>query len=209
MSFRTTIILVVILALVAGIAVVYSRKAPSGSSSQPSYWFYQVNSDDIKTINIQLKDKGMTFVEDKDGDWHFGDTSGPAVSTQRWGGITLLLSGPQYKRELLKSPSTLTPYGLDQPQVIINVGLADKRQFQLKIGDKTPDGGSVYAQLGGVESVYLVDSSWGDVLAKLVTTPPYIETPTPVGGAPSGSPTAVPSANQTPAPKPSQSPSAG
>ena len=186
MNFRTTIALVVILALVIGIGVVYTRNRSNAPPTQVSTrrdFFYLVADSDIKTVNVNFRDKAQKFVQDASGTWHFNDATGAKVNLDRWGGVTLLLSGPQYKRVISEKATDLGRYGLEKPPIVIDVGLKDLGNVNIRVGDKTPDGASNYAMFQTREGIYLVDSSWGDVISRLVTEPPFI-TPTPVPSTP-------------------------
>ena len=177
-------------------------------------FFYIVDDDDINLINVTHLGESGLWVVDSERGWHFDTPEGEPVHLDRWGGVTLLLSGPQYKRVISDRATDLARYGLEDPPTIIKVGLQDIGEVRIRVGDKTPDGDSNYVQYHTDESIYLVDSTWGDVMARLVTEPPYIPTPTPEptetpeggeeasGGAEDGSSS---SSEGTPAPSPAPS----
>ena len=181
MNYRLTIALVILLALVIGITFVIV----SGGDDDPDrvrvprLFFYQVDDDDIVKVVINYGGEELTFVADDERRWHFDTPAGEDVNIERWGGVTLLLSGPQYNRQLTTGAADLSRYGLDSPQTVITVGLKGIGDVNIRLGDKTPRGNNHYAQFQDLEPIYLVDSSWGDVIARLVTEPPHIPTPTP------------------------------
>lgn len=173
MSLRTTLILILIAAVIGG--VVYFNPLQRGGTGEPNLpWFYNVSDKDIIGIDIDHQGRNFSYVRDSNRKWYFRRPENIPVDTQRFGGITLLLSGPQARRELvsqnIKDPEQ---YGLLNPTTKIDVSLTGDRLITLRLGDKTPDGGAHYAQIGDVNDLYLVDSSWGDVISRLVTEPPY------------------------------------
>lgn len=193
MSYRTTIALIIILALVIGIGVVYTNNRSSEMPDKvklPREWFYQVDDDAIEKVIVNFQGQGTAYVNDSQGKWHFDTVDGELVDMARWGGVTLLLSGPQYRRIIAETATDLGRYGLENPSLIITAGLENLGDVEIRVGDRTPDGISHYAQYIPPSSledagpppgaIYLVDSHWGDQFSRLVTEPPRI-TPTPEG----------------------------
>ena len=190
MNVRLSIILLFVLALVGGYFYFIELRKP-GETKTPPLWFYNTDDSNFNLISVTYQGKNVTFAKDKDGGWHFADPKGEAVDINRWGGITLLLRGPQSRRLLSENPNPkdIASYGLEHPGTTITVGMVDGSKFALYLGDKTPDRTSHYAQMEGFPQLFLIDASWGDVLDRLVTEPPHQPTPTPVDTpVPSGTP---------------------
>lgn len=182
MNVRVSLVLVVLLALVGGYVLLYElRKPPSAQEGSP--WVYGVDERDLQTIAINYQGQEMAFARGTDGGWLFANTTTP-VNMDRWGGITLLLSGPRSSRELASRIDDPAKYGLAEPQTVVTMALVGGRSRQVLLGDLTPDGQNQYARVAESERLFLISSSWGEVMNRLVTEPPY-PTPTPEGGAPS------------------------
>lgn len=184
MRLRNIIILLAILLVLGG--VFYYLNIPKPAAPQePRYYAWDINMDDIQHIVISLpsENKSESFVKISNGDnfpWYFDDPQKSGVDQTRWGGgIPLLLSGPGVARYFANaSQPQLAEYGLTQPQMEINLVLSDNSTMNIPIGDKTPDGSSVYVLAPHTNnSIGLVDSSWFDVLSRLVTDPPYAPPP--------------------------------
>lgn len=172
MSLRTTLALIVA-ALVVG-ALVYVNPFERGDKKQEEPpWFYQVSMDDINVIEVNHQGKQVRFVRNEEDAWVFVDPAGIPPSHQRWGGMTLLLSGPQTRRLLRDTIDDPAKYGLDNPQTIIDFDMVGGRHIQVRLGNKTSDGGHHYAQITGYPQLFLIVSNWGDVLIRLATDPPY------------------------------------
>ena len=144
--------------------------------AEKSPWFYQVHEDDIETIMVRyLDDKSVSFFRTEEGTWAFTDPEGIPPNFNRWGGITLLLSGPGTRRDLTAYQPIIddpVQYGLDDPDTIVNVGLTAGRSVEFRLGDLTTDGRHHYAQVLGFPDLFLIASSWGDVISRLANEPP-------------------------------------
>jgi hypothetical protein len=206
MNYKITLGLIGILALVIVIGVLVTTQGGRSTPERvgpPRQFFYQVDDDDINKVVVTHKGQTVQFVTDSTGTWRFNDANGEPVNLERWGGVTLLLSGPQYKRKLAAESTDLARYGLTQPSTIVTVGLKNQGDAQIKVGDQTPQGNSHYTQFRSLKEssqedpgIYLVDASWGQVIARLVTEPPRLPTPTP---ASTEAPAQTPAAPPTPA----------
>ena len=174
MSIRTSIILVVSLAMVAGYVFFVQLRQTEEVEEEPP-WFYNLDISDLTRIHIEDGEEGATFYLGVDEQWHINDPDGIPVGLERWGGITLLLTGPRSRRLLDEQPGDLAPYGLDAPPTTIEVDLKDGRSINVLIGLATPDGQSIYAQVEGFPQVFTVFSGWRDSLTSLIANLPYPE----------------------------------
>ena len=177
MKLRTTLLLVMA-AVAVGVIVYINPFKKSPELQEASPWFYQVDEDDIDFIEIIHQGDRARFVRVAPYSWAFEDPEGIPPSHYRWGGITLLFTGPQTRRDLtVAAPIIEDPaqYGLDDPGTIVNVGLTLDRELQFRLGDTTTDGNHHYAQVGDFPQLYIIASAWGDVVARLVTERPYPE----------------------------------
>lgn len=192
MNVRVTIALVVV-AIAVG-AVVYFN--PFQSEAEPrddSPWFFQLAEEDIQSIEV------IHRVENGEGDqavktvsfvktspehflWEFVDPQGIPPNRNRWGGITLLLSGPKTRRDLTPQSIIIedpAEYGLDNPATVVKVGLTLDRDLEFRLGHETTDGYHHYGQVIGFPQLFIIADSWGDVIARLAVEPPiprwYVE----------------------------------
>ncbi len=174
MSIRTSIILLVALAMVAGYVFFVQLRQVEEEEEEPP-WFYNLDIQDLTRIQIDDPEGVASFHLGDDGHWRISDPEGIPVGLERWGGITLLLTGPRSRRLLDEQPTDLAPYGLDAPPTTIAVDLKDGRTINVLIGAATPDGSNNYAQVEGFPEVFTVFSGWRDSLVKLIEDPPYPE----------------------------------
>ena len=171
MSIRTTFVLAVVLSLVAGyFLMARDRDFTLLPEDQP--WFYTITEKDIDNISITRGERNETFIKTQTG-WVFDRLHQIPVDLSRWGGVTLLLSGPKSHRVFAEEAEDLATMGLVTPQTIVDMTLRGDRKVRLSIGDWTPDRAYNYSINRGDPRLYLVDSSWGLVLGGLAMSPPF------------------------------------
>ncbi len=171
MNLRLTIGLIVVAAVV--VAVVLINPFAKEEVRQPDApWFYQVSMDDITEISVGNGDDYRRFFKNEERVWVFEDPENVPADPQRWGGMTVLLSGPKTRRLLIDSPDDLDQYGLTDPYTVIDVKLSGEREIKVEIGNETPNGFYRYGMVTGYDQLYLINDSWGDVLTRLAVEPP-------------------------------------
>ena len=174
MNFRVSFILLVLVAVVGGYVLIFELQRRPGAEADPPF-FYDVAMDDITNVSVTYQGQQEVFVK-IENQWFFEDTGEP-VDMARWGGIPLLLTGPQAARILQEQIDNPAEYGLDPPETHIIVTVKGGLQISILLGYTTPDVISNYAQVEGYSPLYLVTSTWGAVINRLVTEPPVIFTP--------------------------------
>lgn len=188
MRLRNILILLALLLALGGYYY-YAYLIPKPAAPQePRYYAWLIEMDDIQHIEINLpsENRSESFIKIPKEDtfpWYFDNAQTDNVDSKRWGGgIPLLLSGPGVERIISKNtmPEKLAEFGITQPQMEIKLALTDNKTMTITVGNKTPDGTSHYVLAPGTNNdVALVDVSWYDVLARLVTEPPYAPPPEP------------------------------
>ncbi len=162
-----------VLLLIVAFAAVAAWVLVSGGDDEPEATpllarLYTAAQDDIVNVTVQTE-AGTVMFERRDDGWYFADSPVP-VNLDRWGGVVLLLSGPEVERQLA-APVALLEFGLDEPD-IVSVGLAGGSRVEVRLGAETPDGRNVYTQLEGKPEVALVNEPWARVLRRLAAEPP-------------------------------------
>lgn len=132
---------------------------------------YSAAQDAIVSLEVHTEVASGTFIKNA-GKWYFANQPLIPVNPDRWGGVVLLLSGPNAERFLLPSPDP-GKYGLDDPSAIVQINTVEQGSIKILLGDKTPDGRQYYARVQGQASTALINAPWGDVLARLATEPPF------------------------------------
>lgn len=186
MRLRNILILVAILSI-AAVVFVRTRPViiPAPRPPPPEFvWLFEM--EELTAIVIELPREGLkeSFAKHEDRQFYFDDPPGPRVDTQRWGGgIPLLLSGAGAERSGADaviaedaSDEQLAIYGFDVPSLVATVSRGRADTVVIEVGDPTPDGESHYMRVADSRDIYTVYFGWHDVMAGLVTDPPY---PTP------------------------------
>ncbi len=180
MSFRTTAILLLVLAVMGGYVYNYVLNQPPPPRI-PRPFVYQFDMLDIVKMDVSYKDQSVNLVFDEtEGEWNFVDSSRGKADSLRINGIRLLLSGPGANRLLVTSnptPAQLVDYGLDMPEIVGRIVLKDGQEHTVNLGLKTPDGRNYYVKNSSSDQVYLVDYTWGDEIVRFVTEPPLAKEP--------------------------------
>ena len=174
MSLKKTIILACVLVLIIGYGFYkgQTRKVMSEPDA-PDVW--SLDQDTISRIHIRLvkTNKEISFLKTDAGEWKIDDKEEIPVAAKRWGGIVLLLSGPQAKRFISDKEEDAARYGFPDPRMVVTL-TADGPDSALTIvvGDMTPDEKSIYTMLKPFQTVYLLDRTWYDTIERLVLDPP-------------------------------------
>jgi hypothetical protein len=177
MSFKNTIILVITLVLLIGF-IGYKRfnRKTETEPEMPEVW--SLDPETISRIEIRLPKlkKGAAFLKKDQDNWIIDDTDQAPVATERWGGIVLLLSGPQAKRLISDRAENIIRYGFSAPNIIVKLYVdGPKETLKILTGDRTPDEKSIYAMLSSYQTVYLLDRTWSETIERLVLDPPRQE----------------------------------
>ncbi|MEE8159977.1 MAG: DUF4340 domain-containing protein, partial [Dehalococcoidia bacterium] len=178
MNARFTIVLVVLLILVGGLVGVTQVLRSDDDPPERGDRLYRVSSSELSDVTISQDDEKITFVS-LDEQWYIKDEEqgeNLSVNIDRWGGIPSLLGGPAVSTNLSESEEELgdrASYGIEPPRSRINLTTFNGLGIEVNIGDLTPTQDGYYAQVTGSEILYIVHSSWVDVLMRLLTEPPY------------------------------------
>jgi len=174
MSIRLAIILIFALIVAAGaVLVTRSQIRPAVEPQEPKEYLYRLDPFGITSVSVKQGNRAQTFELGPDETWIFADESA-AVSPERWGGVVGILSEPSARRRVMDVIDDPASYGLDTPSTSITTGLSDGQKLTIHLGDATPTGDDVYAQLEGFDILYMVPSEWTSVFSRFITDPPYL-----------------------------------
>lgn len=85
-------------------------------------------------------------------------------------------------------------FGFDNPSYIITIEFADGIKHVLEVGDITPTRSGYYVRVDG-DKMLITSLNGIDALLQLVTSPPYLNTPTPSPLPPTETPVSTPEAS--------------
>jgi hypothetical protein len=167
MNFRGLIVAVVVLAALGGVLYWSQRQkpaeesAPVSSSTAPS--IVKINPADVSQLTI--KQKEPVTLERTNGQWQISEPKSYPADQEAVAGVLSTLSGLNADRIVEEKASDRKQYGLDPPQVELDITVKDGTR-QLLLGDDTPAGENVYAALVTDPRVFTLASYQKSSLAK-------------------------------------------
>ncbi len=188
MSYRTTVVLLVVLgALVAYLLWVEPRTRGGPQSQQTS--LYAVSPAQVTGIEAESGTARVRLEREIGGPWRFADRRQDPVDQARLSGLSL--GGPPIRRTLA-DVSDLGQFGLAPPQATLRLTLQDGSEVALLLGNRSPDAAMRYVQKEEPTTVYLVDDFWAQAWLRVVSEPPVEPTPAPTPSPPPAEGTPVP-----------------
>lgn len=175
MSYKSTLILAGVLILLVGVAYYFNLTKPvQKQEERPEIW--SVDGEKIHRITVRLlhpPQKTIAFFQDQEERWRFDDETRQSVDPKRWGGIVALVSGPKSKRMIAEQVKDLEEYGLTEPRMVVLLGVRGRENpLEILFGALTPGEDHVYVKLKNNSPVYLIHSTFFQVLERLVLEPP-------------------------------------
>lgn len=195
MNVRTTLILLVLLALLGGYVYFFEIKGEGGQEATPTPTSVQVldlEEDQVTGLVVSGPEGTTRLRREVGGQWQMEEPAQEPADDIRVGAISDTLAKLSATRALTEV-TDLEPFGLASPSWTVEIALADGQTHRLQIGEKNPAGGYYYIKKEGEPAIYMVFASTIQGLQRLVTNPPYQPTPTP---------TATPAPPETPTPTP-------
>jgi len=178
----TWIALVIFLALV-GVWIYLDRKEPPLEEAQATptsvvKYLFDETAGLPTSISIEAKSGEKVAIErNEKGDWVLLQ---PIEAEANQGSAEAAASQLTALRVLSKPEVALVDAGLVEPSYVMTVKLTGGREEVVRIGDLTPTGSGYYTKINDRNEVLIVDQTGLDALLTMVTSPPYVETPTPV-----------------------------
>jgi len=177
MNIRLTILLVVLVVII-GTLVSITQVLRNTSETESIGRLYSITHNDILNVSLERKDATVKFSK-QDNHWIIVGDSGADdvnVDEDRWSGIVFLLSSPAIEKPVSRPQGEeleLGEFGLDPPVTKIKISNADTLVLEIHLGDSTPSRDGFYVKLAEKKNTYVINSSWADVITRLVTQPPY------------------------------------
>ena len=156
--WSTAILGVVLVAAVAFYFFLDPKRDASSSTEKKEKPFGTVTATDIEEIRVKTGNE-TARVQKSDGKWQLVEPEQTGADESELTSMTSSLASLEVNREVEASASNLKQYGLDPPRVEVSFrvkGQKDEKKFAL--GEKTPTGGDIYAQVPGQKRVFLVSS---------------------------------------------------
>jgi len=173
MNFKTTIVLLILLSLVAGYFYLVEKDKPAtelvtrADTSTPLFKDGDIDAEKIETLTI-VRGSDKVVIKKSDKDWN--QTEPVAFPLNGWSvsripeDAKVLAYSDSFKPGVNERP-TLEQAGLKPPQAEVTFAGKDG-SHTIKLGKKLTIGGSGYAMIDSDEKVYIVDEALHDSLLK-------------------------------------------
>lgn len=195
MKFRNTLILIAVLAILAGYVYFFEiHKEEKPTEEELAKVVFDLNPDEIAVLTVRVTEEGkerIARVRREPGQpWQIEEpVQEPAFDTKVTN-IVKRFAELEAVRRLEEAPSDVAVYGLNPHQIELTAQLQDGSEHTLLVGDMNPTRSGYFAQRRGNPAVYLVSTSLIQDLKKWVNEPPLVPTPTPTSSpTPEGTPT--------------------
>ena len=188
MSYRTTVVLLLVLGALAAYLLWIEPRTRRGPQSQQAS-VYTVDPAQVTAVEVQSGEARVRLERVVGGPWRFADGRQEPVDQARLSGRSL--GGPIIRRTLA-DVSDLGQFGLAPPQATFRLSLQDGSEVMLQLGNRSPDAAMRYVQKDEPTTVYLVDDFWAQAWLRVVSEPPVEPTPAPIPSPPPAEATPVP-----------------
>jgi len=176
--WQNTLILVGALILLGAFVYFADIRTQSPPPEQPPFMEFAVP--DVMRFQVETREgQRMVAIRKSPGiGWEMKEPYQAEADQARLEGILARLSSIKPSRVLTETTASLASFGLDPPQLTVEVKLRDGSAQSLEIGDGTPNQAARYVRRTGEQAVLLMESATANQLNLLITAPP--ERPTPV-----------------------------
>lgn len=167
--YLKTLIAALVLAAVWGGFVLYGRhkkhEPPKKSKSQEK--ILPLKEAQITSLTLERPGAPALVCRRDKGQWAIAKPLPLPADQTSVSALVSSLTGATVQEVIAPHPKDLKPYGLDMPSETVEVTSDAKPQnFALRLGDETPTGGGVYAQVEGKPQVVKLEASLRDSLEK-------------------------------------------
>jgi hypothetical protein len=152
----STLALVAVLAgLGAYIYFVDSERPASGL--EPKEKVFAVESGTINELRVTAQGETTALVR-KDAGWQITEPVSADADATETSSFVTNLSSLEVNRVVDENAADLAPYGLASPRISVSFKAEGGASGEIRLGDKTPTGGDLYAVRPGEKKVFLVSS---------------------------------------------------
>jgi hypothetical protein len=130
---------------------------------------FQVEEKDITEITLKYPGRTIAGVKKGEKQWQFTEPAGMETDSDEW--QVLASNIPKIEREdtVAQNAQDLTPFGLQQPPVIVAAKLADGRSIEISFGAENPRRTFHYAKLASSNDVFLAANNWATIFTRTVS----------------------------------------
>jgi len=184
-----TWITVVVFAALIGLAVYLNRRAetPAAEATPSTTVSYVFTSEDGLPSSIEVKPldgESVRLIRNEENAWALELPEKAEANQGLAEAAATQVSSLRIRDEIDLDPADL---GLDNPAYVITVKFTGSGEHVLEVGDTTPTNNGYYVRVDKGKTV-IVELSGIESLLNLITSPPYLNTPTPSALPPTETP---------------------
>jgi hypothetical protein len=157
MQIRNTIIALILLVVVGGVAYLVSQRQTTEVSTK----LFTIAPEDISKIELKYPDRDLVIARDSGGKWQILKPVQTDADQTPCDNLARAIAECEIKKTLQEKPTDLAPFGLDKPAVIVTV--TTKKGVTLPsiaVGKTTPVGFSAYLRTSDKPAVLLTSSAF-------------------------------------------------
>jgi hypothetical protein len=163
--YKNAIILVLIVALLAGVYVLVTRTKPESTDyTSDLIRLTDYTSDEVESVTLE-NPEGIFVIVRKDEEWALSSPADLKYDSSVLSSIVINASSIVADRLVEENAQDIAKYGLDDP-VIVKLKTKDGKETVLEVGDVTPTKGGYYIKFAGKNDVYVIGTYTGDYLVK-------------------------------------------
>lgn len=168
MRFRTTLFLLVVVAVLFGVVKWLDREGATVVEDGPDPLLGEFHAQLVHRLELELATREDLQLETRGRDWWL---VGPLVDHARQSTveslIEVLLQNPRVRVADTPDARDLARFGLEPPQARVTlIGDGGTKRLSLRVGERDPAGTLVYVKIEGDESVYQTGANLKNVLER-------------------------------------------
>jgi len=164
MSFRNTIIVLVLLIVVGGYALLIGL----ASKPVPPPTLVKFDSKDVTALDLKYPGREVALERGAGGGWRIVKPLEAKADPATVKTLIDAIAACQIKETLEEKPADLAPFGLKDPRAVVTVTVKGKTLPSIELGKKTPVGYSDYVRVSDKPAVLLVNDSFSSDVIKTV-----------------------------------------
>ncbi len=183
MKIRSLIVAAVVFFVLSGILYSSEHHKPAEAATKVSAdtppAILKLDASAVTKLDLKRRDvEPVVLAKGESGKWQITEPKSLGADQNTVAGIVSTLASLNSERLVDEKAADLKPYGLEQPNLEVDVTEKDNKTQKLLIGDDTPTGAAVYATLAGDPRIFTmakyvkssVDKSLNDVRDKRLLT---------------------------------------
>lgn len=167
MNFKTTTILLVVLAVV-GLVVFFTRDTGEtpGQTQQPAGKVLTLKAEDVASLTIEPRDGQKVSLKRDDTNWLITEPLSAPAETWTVEDLLRTLAELESRGRVELTSQQVAAAGLDQPRFVVTVTDKSGKSTKLQVGQRAAAGGSLYVRKEGEGAADIVEARLYEQLDK-------------------------------------------